>query len=75
MCVILDTSNKNKRIRVCNITARLPESHAGLDSWCEVTLPSVRAIGARCTLNGNSRVATNLMVNTSSDNFTSSVKS
>ena len=74
MCVILDTSNNNKRIRFCNITARLPERLAGLDSWCEVKSPGVRTIGAGYTLNGNSRAATDLMVDTSSVNTTSSVK-
>ena len=59
----------------CNITARLPESHAGLDSWREVTSPGVRTAGARYTLNGDSRVATNLTVDTSSVKITSSVKS
>ena len=67
MCVILDTSNNNnKRIRVAIFTTRLPESHAGLDSWREVTSPGVRTIGARYTLNGDSRAATNLTVGTSS---------
>ena len=75
MRLIFDTSNNHKRIRICNITARLPESHAGLDSWREVTSPGVRTIGARYTLKGDSRAATNLTVNTSSVNFTSSVKS
>ena len=54
---------------------RLPESHAGLDTWREVTSPGVRPIGARHTLNGDSRAGTNLTVDTSSVNITSSVKS
>ena len=75
VCVILDTSNNNKRIRVCNITARLPESHACFDSWREITSPGVRTVGARYTLNGDSRAAANLTVGNSSDNIISSVKS
>ena len=69
MCVILDAYNNNKPYAL-QYHGQAAGKPCRPDPRREVTSPGVRTIGARCTLNGDSRVATNLTVNTSSVNIT-----